>query len=96
MGTRRKEWDCCGSVTETEAWEPEACPFCADEAAPFRKDAERYRYYRARVYKDGSTLALDVGVIDDVAVGDFGEFIDATADAAIAAGAAAALRIGAT
>ena len=50
-----------------------------------RKDAERYRYYRARAYKDGGTLAIDVAVIDDVAIGDFGEFIDATADAAIAA-----------
>ena len=50
----------------------------------FKADAERYRYYRARAYKDGSTLALDVGDIDDVAIGDFGEFIDATADAAIA------------
>ena len=33
MGTYRKEWDCCGSVTETEAWEPERCPFCTDQAA---------------------------------------------------------------
>ena len=24
----RKEWTCCGSVTETDAWEPETCPFC--------------------------------------------------------------------
>lgn len=28
MGMYRKEWSCCGSVTETDAWEPEACPFC--------------------------------------------------------------------
>ena len=28
MSMYRKEWDCCGSVTETEAWEPDACPFC--------------------------------------------------------------------
>ena len=46
MGTYRKEWECCGSVTETEAWEPENCPFCTDDAAPFRKDAERYRWLR--------------------------------------------------
>ena len=30
MSTYRVEWDCCGSVTETEAWEPESCPFCPD------------------------------------------------------------------
>jgi hypothetical protein len=34
MGAYRKEWDCCGSVTETEAWEPESCPFCNDSAQP--------------------------------------------------------------
>ena len=28
MGMYRKEWDCCGSITETDAWEPEDCPFC--------------------------------------------------------------------
>jgi hypothetical protein len=28
MGTYRKEWDCCDSVTETESREPEDCPFC--------------------------------------------------------------------
>jgi hypothetical protein len=56
----------------------------AAELAALRQDAERYRYYRARAYKDGSTLALDVGDIDDTAIGDFGEFIDATADAALA------------
>ena len=48
------------------------------------QDAARYRWLRARAYKDGATLAIDVAVIDDVAIGDFGEFIDATADAAIA------------
>lgn len=38
MSTYRKEWDCCDSVTETQAWEPEHCPFCyqtpAEAAAP--------------------------------------------------------------
>lgn len=33
MGTYRVEWDCCGSVTETEAWEPESCPFCTETPA---------------------------------------------------------------
>ncbi len=28
MSTYRVEWPCCGSVTETEAWEPDSCPFC--------------------------------------------------------------------
>lgn len=30
MSTYRKHWDCCDSVTETEAWEPEECPFCSN------------------------------------------------------------------
>lgn len=34
MSIYRKEWDCCGSATETNAWEPEACPFCSSLAAP--------------------------------------------------------------
>jgi len=31
-----REWNCCGSVTETDAWEPESCPFCnpLEAAAP--------------------------------------------------------------
>ena len=28
MGMYRKEWSCCGSVTETDSWEPDECPFC--------------------------------------------------------------------
>ena len=24
----RNEWDCCGGVTETDAYVPDACPFC--------------------------------------------------------------------
>ena len=27
MGTYRVEWP-CGCVTETQAWEPDACPMC--------------------------------------------------------------------
>lgn len=34
MGTYRVEWPCCGSATETEAWEPEQCPFCELDNAP--------------------------------------------------------------
>lgn len=33
MGTYRVEWPCCGSATETEAWEPEQCPFCEPDNA---------------------------------------------------------------
>ena len=44
MGTYRVEWPCCGSVTETDAWEPSECPIC--EADALRKDAERYRWLR--------------------------------------------------
>lgn len=33
MSTYRKEWPCCDSVTETSAWEPEACPFCTPAQA---------------------------------------------------------------
>lgn len=29
MSTYRIEWPCCGDVTETQAWEPAECPFCA-------------------------------------------------------------------
>jgi len=33
VSTYRKTWDCCGDTTETDAWEPEACPFCAPAPA---------------------------------------------------------------
>ena len=28
MSTYRIEWPCCRQVTETEAYEPDQCPFC--------------------------------------------------------------------
>lgn len=34
MSMYRKEWDCCGDVSETNGWEPETCPFCATTPAP--------------------------------------------------------------
>lgn len=34
MSMYRKEWDCCGDVSETNGWEPEACPFCATPPSP--------------------------------------------------------------
>ena len=41
MSTYRKEWDCCGSVTETYSWEPETCPFCTDAVSPFAMTNEQ-------------------------------------------------------
>lgn len=42
MSVYRKEWPCCDSVTETQAWEPDGCPFCtvSQQAAaePTRKE----------------------------------------------------------
>lgn len=32
MGNYRKEWHCCDSVSETQGYEPEECPFCANSA----------------------------------------------------------------
>ena len=29
MSIYRKEWPCCGDVSETNSYEPETCPFCA-------------------------------------------------------------------
>jgi len=54
-------------------------------AVALRKNADRYCYYRSRAHKDGGTLVLEVAGIDGFAIGDFGHFIDATADAAMAA-----------
>lgn len=34
MSMYRKQWDCCGDVSETNGWEPETCPFCATTPAP--------------------------------------------------------------
>ena len=33
MSMYRKEWECCGDVSETNSWEPESCPFCATPPA---------------------------------------------------------------
>lgn len=56
--------------------------------AELEADAARYRWLRGRAYKDGETLALEVAVIDDLAIGDFGEFIDASIDNARASASA--------
>ena len=34
MSTYRIEWPCCGDVTETQAWEPQECPFCNPRTLP--------------------------------------------------------------
>jgi hypothetical protein len=81
MGTYRKEWDCCGSVTETEAWEPESCPFCTDDAAPFRKDAQRYRWLREHSTEYSLTQKDGYGGRDLLGW----DALDAAVDAAMAA-----------
>jgi hypothetical protein len=37
MSTYRVYWPCCDGVTETEAYEPEHCPFC--HQTPIEKPA---------------------------------------------------------
>lgn len=51
-----------------------------------KADAERYRWLLGRACKDGALLVIDVAVIDDLAIGDFAEFIDTTIDSARAGG----------
>ena len=67
-------------------WLREGCAAAAKDA----KNAERYLYAKTRAHKDGSTLCLEVAVMDDVAVGDFGRLIDEAYDRAIAASAVGA------
>lgn len=43
MGMYRKEWECCNSVTETEAWEPESCPFCPPAPAVVQAEVSEVR-----------------------------------------------------
>jgi hypothetical protein len=51
MSTYRVDWDCCGSVSETDSWEPEECPFCA--GYKLRKEIERLRYLVEIAYREG-------------------------------------------
>lgn len=58
MSMYRIEWPCCGDVTETEAWQPEHCPFCGPATiaagdAPVRPAA---RVVRATLYAYGNDL----------------------------------------
>ena len=77
MGTYRVEWTCCGSVTETDAWEPSECPIC--EAAALRKDAERYRWLR----KHHSDALLPLAWSHGPAACAIGGDTDAAIDAAM-------------
>jgi hypothetical protein len=40
MSTYRVEWKCCGSVTETNCWKPDECPFCKADL-----DGDRWRHF---------------------------------------------------
>jgi len=59
MGTYRIEWPCCDSVTETEAWEPSACPFCVPDARIAELEATITRYEEStRLAEAHLTLTL--------------------------------------
>ncbi len=53
MSTDRIEWDCCGSVTETEAWSPSTCPICALGRA--NDSIAKARAALLRIWPDGET-----------------------------------------
>lgn len=82
MGVYRKEWPCCGDVSETNAWEPESCPFCSLAAA------EPAPTPAAPVVAEGLTRydpALEskkwdqyVAVMDASECGDYVKFADVT------------------
>lgn len=58
MSMYRKEWGCCGSITETEAWEPEDCPFCkplAQQTEPVEPGAWVASKDGRVIYDDAST-----------------------------------------
>ena len=46
MGMYRTEWECCGDTTETDAWIPDACPFCSVIALKAERDALREQVER--------------------------------------------------
>lgn len=64
MSVYRREWDCCGSVTE---WEPEHCPFCTPDQQP------------AAVLSDliGLAISVDVSTGDDDATHRYFGKVDA-------------------
>ncbi len=69
---------------EAERLDPEGFARARAEKAErdaLRKDAERYRTLRSRACKDGGMLVIEIGSLDDNAVGDWSDFIDETVDA---------------
>jgi hypothetical protein len=75
MSTMRIEWACCGSVSETESWEPEECPFCAKHKLAkeiqlpqvfkvaldlTRYDAEAYDMFHYAIYADAAKAIADL------------------------------------
>jgi len=58
MGTYRVDWDCCGSVSETDSWSPEECPFCTGHK--LRKEVERLKEERDRLYDREAIMAKEM------------------------------------
>ena len=62
MGTYRKKWDCCGSVTETQAWEPDDCPFCSPRVTHTNMASEQAEKWAwEQVKRDVGTEGWTVG-----------------------------------
>jgi hypothetical protein len=58
MSMYRKEWDCCGDVSETNGWEPDACPFCP--ASPSPSTAPEVDE-RAAAFEEAARIAASFG-----------------------------------
>ena len=56
MSTYRIEWECCGSVTETEAYEPDRCPFCYNSELTY---ALKNLLSRVKKDKDATNWFID-------------------------------------
>lgn len=56
MSTYRKEWPCCGDVSETQSYEPESCPFCAPALS--RRHAAEQPTAAGNALTDGRILEL--------------------------------------
>ena len=63
MSTYRNEWDCCGAITETDSYEPDACPFClVDTLTEQVRAQDKWISVDAELPKDGEYLCL----VDDI------------------------------
>jgi hypothetical protein len=58
MSAYRVEWECCGSESLTEAWEPEECPFCTEHK--LRAEIERLQAEVERLRKIIRTASKDL------------------------------------